>query len=415
MISSLSTGGGPPLGPIDGLQPLPDNSAAVAIERETEPLEDQYAEFAERRRSSPVFPRSEAPGTGEGYTLYRYHDCARALRDSQTFSSRSNEQGIDLVMGRTILSMDDPDHKSHRDLVAHAFRQKALATWGDEVIESVCSELIDRFRPAGRADLVAQFAGEFPVRVTARILGLPPDDHSRFQRWSMELIDILDDLDRGLAASAALRDYFAGIANERRRAPRQDLISDLVAAEIDGRHLDEEAIYSFLRLLLPAGVETTARSIPSLLHRLLTHPEQLEAVRGDRSLVPQAIEEGLRFDAPVVYISRQTTRATEIGGVPLPAGAYISLCLASANRDESRWREPDRFDIHRPFQQHLTFAAGPHMCLGQHLARMESTVAVNMLLDRLPGLRLDPEAGPPRLIGLAAMPALDRLPVVFQA
>lgn len=376
-------------------------------------LEDQHGAYAERRRSTPVMTVSDAPGTGEGVTLYRYEDCARVFREPGIFSSSAHEHGIDIVMGRTILSMDDPDHKSHRDLVAHAFRQRALATWGDEVIGEVCRELIDRFQPAGRADLVAEFCNELPLRITARILGLPVEDHARFQRWSTELIDIIDDLDRGFAASAALREYFAGIVEERRREHRGDVISDLVAAEIDGERLSDESIYSFLRLLLPAGVETTARSIPSLLLRLLTHPDQLEDVRRDRSLVAQAIEEGLRFDAPVVYVSRQATRDTEIGGVPVRTGQFVTLNLASANRDESRWRDGDRFDIHRPFLQHLTFAAGPHMCLGQHLARMETTMALNALLDRLPGLRLDRDARPPRMVGLAAMPALETLPVLF--
>jgi cytochrome P450 len=383
----------------------------VATERAE--LEDQHEVYAERRRTAPVVTVSDAPGTGEGVTLYRYEDCARVLRDPATFSSGAYEQGIDVVTGRTILSMDDPDHKSHRDLVAHAFRQRALASWGDEVIGEVVDELIDGFQPAGRADLVADFCGELPLRVTARILGLPVEDRARFQRWSTELIDIVDDLERGFAASAALRDYFAGIVEDRRREQREDVISDLVAAEIGGERLADEAIYSFLRLLLPAGVETTARSIPALLLRLLTHPDQLEDVRRDRSLVPQAIEEGLRFDAPVVFVPRQATRDTEIGVVPVAAGQFVTLNLASANRDERRWRDGDRFDIHRPFLQHLTFAAGPHMCLGQHLARMETTMALNALLDRLPGLRLDREARPPRLVGMAAMPALETLPVVF--
>jgi cytochrome P450 len=389
----------------------------VATEPETAQLEDLFDVFAERRRSSPVWPESVAPGTGPGVTLYRFEDCARALRDPQAFSSSGYEQSIDLVMGRTILSMDDPDHKRHRDLVAHAFRQKALATWGDEVMGAVCEELVSRFRPGGRADLVADFSGEFPIRVTARILGLPPEDHARFQRWSMELIGIAGDLATGFAASGALRDYFAAIVHDRRTDLRQDVISDLVAAEIDGERLSDEAIYSFLRLLLPAGVETTARAIPSLLHRLLTHPEQLQAVTRDRALVPQAIEESLRLDVPVVYVVRVATRDVTIGGVPVPAGSFISLCLASANRDEARWVEPDRFDIDRPFQQHLTFAAGAHMCLGQHLARMEATVALNTLLDRLPGLRLDPDAKPPAVVALnqGSMPALDSLPVLFDA
>ena len=391
-------------------------ASEVATESDAPDLgESQHRLFAERRRSRPVWPQSMAPGTGDGVTLYRFEDCARVLRNPQTFSSRGYEQGIDLVMGRTILSMDDPEHKSHRDLVAPAFHQRALTAWTSDVIEHVCEHLIDRFRLNGRAELVGDFSNEFPIRVTARMLGLPADDHAQFQRWSMELIGIAGDLETGFAASGALREYFAGIVSDRRRSPRRDVISNLVGAEIDGQQLSDEAIYSFLRLLLPAGVETTSRAIPALLLRLLTHPDRLRAVVADRTLVPEAIEESLRLDVPVVYISRLATRNVEIGGVPVQKGAFVTLCLASANRDESRWAEPDRFDIHRPFQQHLTFAAGPHMCLGQHLARIEITVAVNALLDRLPGLRLDPEAAASKLILHAggSMPALDSLPVLF--
>src|SRR5262249_36067772 len=364
--------------------------------------------FAERRRSRPVWPQSLAPGTGDGVTLYRFDDCARILRDPQTFSSRGYEQGVDLVMGRTILSMDDPEHKSHRDLVAPAFHQRVLTAWTGDVIGAVCEDLIDRFQLSGRAELVGDFCNEFPIRVTAHMLGLPPDDHAQFQRWSMELIGIAGDLETGFAASGALREYFAGIVRDRRRSPRRDVISNLVGAEIDGQQLSAKAIASILRLLPPTGVETPARAIPALLLRLLTHPGRLRAVVADRTLVPEAIEESLRLDVPVVYISRLATRNVEIGGVPVQKGAFVTLCLASANRDESRWAEPDRFDIHRPFQQHLTFAAGPHMCLGQHLARIEITVALNALLDRLPALRLDPDAAPSKLVlhSVDAMPAL---------
>jgi len=378
-------------------------------------LRDLYHEFAERRRTSPVWPESVAPGTGDGVTLYRYEDCARVLRDPATFSSRAYEQNINLVMGRTILSMDEPDHKWHRDLVAHAFLQKTLASWADGVISAICNELVDHFQPSGRADLVAEFCGEVPIRVTARILGLPPEDGAEFQRWGEDLLNIVEDVERGFAASLALRDYFAAILQERRHAPQEDMISDLARAEIDGRRLDDEDIYSFLRLLLPAGVETTAHALPTLLWRLLGHPDQLQAVVSDRSLVPRAIEESLRLDVPVLYIARMAAVDTEIGGTPVPAGSYITLCLGSANRDESRWADPDRFDVGRPPQQHLAFAAGPHMCLGQQLARMEIAVAVGVLFDRLPNLRLDREAKPPSVIAGSggSLPSLDSLPVRF--
>jgi cytochrome P450 len=377
-------------------------------------LEELCRLFAELRRSEPVRPRPASARRGAGFDLYSYEGCARVLRDPQTFSSSAHAASLDRVFGRTIIAMDDPEHKRHRDPVAHIFQQRALAPWADEVIGPACHELIDRFRPSGRADLVADLSLPLPILVTARILGLPAADDERFHRWSLALIEISDDMDRGLAASAELRDYFAGVVRDRRREPRHDIISELVAAEVDGVRLEDEAIYSFLRLLLPAGVETTARSLVSLVRRLLDHPDQLDAVRGDRTLVPQAIEEGLRYDAPSDLVARLATRDTEICGVPVPAGSIVMLHVRSANRDESRWADAERFDVHRPALQHLSFAAGPHMCLGLHLARLESSVVLNAVLDRMPGLRTDPGRPAPRAtIGSNGMSVLDSLPVLF--
>ena len=206
--------------------------------------------------------------------------------------------------------------------------------------------------------------------------------------------------DRGLAASASLGDYFAGFVAERRRRPGDDVISDLVQADIDGERLDDEAVCAFLRILLTGGADTTYRGSGSALFLLLTHPEQLEAVANDRKLVGQAIEEALRFEPPAVGIFRRATVDTEIGGVPIPAGSDVYTVIASANHDESRWDDPERFDIFRDQHQHMTFAQGPHMCLGVHLARIETRIMLEAVLDRLHGLRLDPDAADPYMHGI---------------
>jgi cytochrome P450 len=167
------------------------------------------------------------------------------------------------------------------------------------------------------------------------------------------------------------------------------LISDLVTAELDGEKLDDDEIYSFLRMLLPAGIETTYRSSGNLLFLLLTYPEQLEAVRADRLLIPQAIEEGLRYESPVLLTTRVTTTDTVLGSVEIPVGSSVTPMLASANRDPDAFDKPEAFDIFREATRHLSFGLGPHLCLGLHLARLETRVALNALLDRLPNLRLD--------------------------
>jgi cytochrome P450 len=186
----------------------------------------------------------------------------------------------------------------------------------------------------------------------------------------------------------------------------------LVQAELDGQRLTDDEIIAFLRLLLPAGAETTYRSSSNLLFGLLCHPEQLEGVRRDRALIPQAIEEGLRWECPLLSIMRTATGDTEVEGVAIPAGAAVSVHLGAANRDPARWTDPDRFDVFRLPRPHIAFALGPHVCLGMHLARMETRVALETLFDRLPGLRLDPAADDVHISGLVFR-SPQALPVVF--
>ena len=305
---------------------------------------DPYPSLAVKRRESPVckdlsIPLDALPEGIEvepGWMTFRYDDCSRVLRDAKTFTSTGYDTTIGMVMGHMILGMDDPEHRTQRNLVADAFREKSLARWEPEFIAPIVDELIDRFVADGEAELVRQLTFEFPVRVIARLLGLPEEDFPRFQRWSVELIGLVADIERGLAASESLRTYFAGVVAERRAHPAEDVISDLVSAQVDGERLSDEAIYSFLRLLLPAGAETTYRSSGNLLYLLLTHPEQLEAVRSDRALLPQAIEEGLRCEPPLLTINRTTTCEVEIVGVTIGPGESISPHIGSANHDETR-------------------------------------------------------------------------------
>ncbi len=382
---------------------------------------DPYPSLAVKRRESPVckdlsIPLDALPEGIEvepGWMTFRYDDCSRVLRDAKTFTSTGYDSTIGMVMGHMILGMDDPEHRTQRNLVAHAFREKSLARWEPEFIAPIVDELIDRFAADGEAELVRQLTFEFPVRVIARLLGLPEEDFPRFQRWSVELIGLVADIDRGLAASESLRTYFAGVVAERRAHPAEDVISDLVSAQVDGERLSDEAIYSFLRLLLPAGAETTYRSSGNLLYLLLTHPEQLEAVRADRALLPQAIEEGLRCEPPLLTINRTTTCEVEIAGVTIGPGESISPHIGSANHDETRWDDPETFDIFRPPVPHIAFAHGPHMCLGMHLARLETRVLVNRVLDRLPDMALTPGDTDPHIRGVVFRSPTS-LPVTFR-
>ena len=376
-------------------------------------VRDPYPELAELRDTTPVLKVGGEGETPPMFAVSRHDDVARVLLDGETFSSSMLAEVMGPAMGEhIILGMDEPEHRRHRALVGTAFRQKMLVRWESELVRRVVDELIDTFVDAGRAELVRQFTFQFPAQVIGGVLGLPREDFPQFQVWASAIISVNSAWERGIAASVALKEYLAAVLEERRAHPRDDLVSDLAVAELDGERLDDEEIFSFLRLLLPAGVETTFRSSGNFIYALLTHPEQLDALRRDRSLMPQAIEEALRWEPPLLITSRVVTRDTEVRGTPIPAGANVTVMLGAANRDPDRYRHPDSFDIFREPKQHISFGHGPHMCLGMHLARMETRVAINALLDRLPNLRVDPEGNDPHIHG-QIFRSPTALPVLF--
>ena len=388
-------------------------------------IRDPYPLLHELRRESPVHTGLIDLGDGQDHlihddskplpaTVFGFDETVQVLRDNETYSSVVYEDVMGIVMGRTILQMDEPEHKKVRDLVASSFRTKMLARWEEDLVALVVNDLIDSFIDKGRTDLVRSVTFNFPVQVIARILGLPREDYPKFQRWALEITSVATNWDRGVAASEALRDYFADVMEERRAHPGDDLISDLVRAEVDGARLTDEDIYSFLRLLLPAGVETTYRASGSLLFALLQDRSQFDALYGDRSLFPQAFEEVVRWEPPVTVILRRATRNTVLAGVAIEKGADVALMIGAANRDERKYEEPDRYDMFRSQRQHVGFGFGVHVCLGMHLARMESRIAINTLFDRLGPFTLDPDAEVPHIEGLAFRSPLS-LPVVFDA
>jgi len=372
-----------------------------------------------------------------GVTVLGYDECQTVLTHPDTFSSSIYDQIMGPVMGRTLLELEGAEHRASRALVSPSFRTALLERWRSELVEVVVHELIDRFAPRGRAELSREFTFAFPVQVIARIMGLPRQDYLRFQRLSIELLNVVYDWDRGIAASVSLKSYLTEILAERRRNPQDDLISMLAESEIDGARLADDEIFAFLLLILPAGVETTYRASGNLLVALLTEPAPatmqwghlplagdeamrrsgataplLDALRADRGMLRGAFEEALRWEPPITTVVRRAIRDCELGGVAIPAGTNVSVSVAAANRDPARYPDPDRFDPTRKNIAHQTFGGGPHLCLGMHLARMEGTVAINSLLDRLPDLRLDPSAPAPHVVGVAfRSPAA--LPVEF--
>jgi cytochrome P450 len=382
-------------------------------------VRDPYTELARQRREDPIqrIDMSGMPGE-EGkpvFIVYRHEDITTMLKDNETFSSAIVISAFGDVLGKHVmLGMDEPEHGRHRALVSKAFSQKALARLETELVARVGNELIDSFAGRGSADLVKEFNFPYPTQIIAGLLGLPEEDFPQFQRWSISLLSFIMNPERGKAASLALEEYFAPILAARRSEPRDDLISSLAAAEIDGERLTDDEIYSFLRLLLPAGIETTYRSLGNLLFALLSNPGQLDEVRNDRSLIPQAIEEAVRWEAPLLTITRVATRDTELGGVPIPEGSSVMPMLGAANRQDDRYPDPNGFDVHREARVPISWGHGAHVCLGMHLARLEMRTALNLLFDRLPNLRLDPDGGDPHIRG-QVFRSPTSLPVLFDA
>jgi cytochrome P450 len=386
-------------------------------------IRDPYPMLAEMRAQAPVTKVSLRTEMGVNkaqgplpwpcvYTVFSFEYVQQVLTDRTRFCSRAYETTVGHAMGKTILQMDGAEHLRYRSLVAKAFRRRLIEQWTEPLIAATARELIDRFAADGRADLIRQLAYPFPVQVIARILGLPRSDWALFQQLSLAIIGVVQDYEGGREASEELSDYLGEIIAERRREPREDLISQLVTARVDGQQLGTDEVKAFLLLLLPAGAETTFRSSGNLLFALLSHPDQLAAVRRDRSLLPQTVEEALRWESPVIMVIRSAIEDTELGGVSIPKGALVTAAIGAANRDPAHYQDADQFNIFRNPSQHTSFGEGPHMCLGMHLARLEARVLVNVVLDSLPGVRLDPAAHDPHIHGLI-LRSPPELPVLF--
>jgi cytochrome P450 len=365
-----------------------------------------YPVLAELRAAAPVhrgWPEMGIPASQDGgqqiFSVYTFDAVKAAFTDNKTFSTRCYEDIVRPLQGPTILEMQEPEHAVYRKLHEFAFARSSMRRWEAELVRPLVERTVDRFREAKRADLVEEVFMPIPVRVIAALIGLPESDIPEFHRLAIDLLGFHSDMDSAMKASAQLKEYFIEILADRRREPKDDMVTVLAESDIDGVKMSDEQIYGFMRNLLPAGAETTSRSTASLALGLLTHPEQLDAVQADRDLLPQSIEEGLRWETPLLNFVRETTRDIEFHGVEIPEGSTVALNLGSANHDETRWDDPEVFDIFRDRKPHIGFGHGAHVCLGMHLARLESTLFFNTLFDRLPGLRLDPEAPPPHVSG----------------
>ncbi|NBM19511.1 cytochrome P450 [Streptomyces sp. GC420] len=370
--------------------------------------ENPYPAYRVMRETAPLIWHEPT----KSYIVSRYEDVERVFKDRDSeFTTDNYSWQIEPVHGKTILQLSGREHAVRRALVAPAFRGRELQEKFLPVIERNARELIDAFRDRGSADLVEDFATRFPVNVIADMLGLDKSDHARFHRWYTSVIAFLGNLTGDPEVAAAgertrleFAEYMIPIIRERRENLGDDLLSTLCAAEVDGVRMSDEDVKAFCSLLLAAGGETTDKALASIFANLLAHPEQLAAVREDRSLIDRAFAETLRYTPPVHMIMRQTAVEVTLSGGTVPPGATVTCLIGAANRDPGRYQEPDRFNIFRDdltattafsaAADHLAFALGRHFCVGALLARAEVEIGVNQLLDSLPDLRFGDDFQP---------------------
>jgi cytochrome P450 len=336
---------------------------------------------------------------GPPVTILGLEESRRALIDSEHFSSKVYDRGSVQTMGTgAINSLDPPEHVIHRKIVQAAFSKRTMSRWKDEIAGPlVDARLSDEYVAGGRSELMRDFCHAYPISVIHYILGLPAEDLARVHQWAVGLLLYRTRLDIAVACADRIKDLVAEHVARRREEPRDDMISTLCQARLaDGSRMGDEEIVTFLRTFLNAGSETTSSALGSLFWHLLGNRDQLELLRADHGLADAAIDESLRLEPPLGMTWRLCVADVEVGGVTIRAGSPVAVCVAAANRDPRFFRDPDRFDIARREQGHITFGFGRHLCLGQHVARMELSVAVTRFLDRLPGLRFDEDAPAPR-------------------
>ena len=326
---------------------------------------------------------------------------------------RMYQASFEPAIGKSFIS--DPDPASHllfRKLATPAFRSRAVASYEQSGLAALANELVDRIADAfadhQEIDLVRDFTARFPYLVISRLLGLPRDREDEFHAWALGLLSYREDPERGQRARQSLSDFLVPIVEERRRSPQNDVISELLQAEVDGRKLSDEEVFSHVRLLFPTGGETTHGSLGNLLSALFLHDGAWERIVRNPGDIPAAVNEGLRYDTPIAVLPRLSrSEPTTFRGQDIPADSWVLFAIAGANRDPEAVRDPDRFDLDRVQPPNLVFGRGPKSCPGLHLARRNMAVALEVLTRRMPDLELvDHEAAQPRRTVLRAPAAL---------
>jgi len=372
-----------------------------------------FPHYESMRRSDPVF---QDPESGVWH-VFGYGDVQRVLSDHATFSSRfsgDNPSETGQLFAASLINTDPPRHRQLRSLVTQAFTPRAVEALAPR-IAALTEGLLEPVVPAGNTDLIEQLAYPLPVIVIAELMGIPAADRDRFKQWSDVIVSQRPDGDEDRSpGNRDMVEYFLGMIEERRHRPGQDLISSLLMAEIDGQKLSVMELLGFCTLLLVAGNETTTNLIGNAVLCFTEAPGTAERLAAEPELLPQAIEEVLRYRSPIESKDRIAAVDTELRGRPIPAGSPIVAWIGSANRDEHQFPHPDVFDVGRSPNRHLAFGQGIHFCLGAPLARLEAKIALQAVLSRLPGLAVDPGARLERMDSTIVF-GVKQLPVRWQA
>jgi cytochrome P450 len=360
-----------------------------------------YPFFAYLRAENPVY-RTTLPDGQPVWLVARYEDAVAVLKDERFVKDRNNigpaaqrakapwMPGFLKPLARNMLDLDGADHARLRALVHKAFTPRLVAQMGERV-QRLCDDLLGAALARGRMDLIRDYALPLPVTIIAQMLGVPPKDRDKFHHWSARAVSVTTAFDfmKAIPHLWLFMRYVRGLIQLRRADPQDDLLTALVQAEAEGSQLSEDELLGMVVLLLIAGHETTVNLIGNGMLTLLEHPDQLARLRSDPALLKAAIEELARFASPVMLATERFAReAVTVAGKTIPAGEQVLVALASANRDERHFSQPDVLDLAREPNRHLAFGQGVHYCLGAPLARLEAQIAVQTLLGRCPDLRL---------------------------
>ncbi len=366
--------------------------------RSLEEVMQMYAWFEQMRMQQPVFRDEQFPV----WQLFRYADVQEVTTDYSRFSSAEIPGFSNSFLGDTLVTKDPPDHRKLRNLVNQAFTPRAVARLSERVTQ-ITQELLDAVRAQGKMDLVSDIAFPLPAKVIAELLGVPATDWDIFKRWAVG----------GGLQYGELSTYFSHLLQERRKQPREDLISALSNAQVDGERLNERELINFCILLLSTGQETTKNLIANTTLCFTDHPDSLQHLLKQPELMPNAIEEVLRYLPPVWFLFRRTTTDVELAGQHIPANQVVMSWLASAHRDKAQFPDADTFNIAREPNRHLGFGHGIHFCVGAPLARLEARIALPMILDQLQDLQRVKSV--PLIIQTGIVFIITKLPMTFRS